>query len=110
MGTKCLPFLVVLVEFLQIESSEVIPMIVGGAVGLERQLGLLLVKEHLEEHILIVDIRTIENELQIRGHGENIGTPPTLAINVLPVIDVFIVAIDAQQTGQWQQHCLVAET
>ena len=96
-----------IIYHLQIVATEVAPVIVGGAIGADGQTGFLFVEQHFEEDVLVLGTAAVEDELQVGGHGENIGTPPSLSFYLVEVVGAQVVAIDAQQTYQRQDDCVV---
>ena len=86
------------IELFETITAEICPFIVWGTVGMDRQSGLLLVQEHLEEHILVGGIAAIEDELHIRSHGKHAGTPPATILYLVKVCSPQVVAIDTDQT------------
>ena len=68
----------VFVEHAEAVASEVAPAVVGCTVTVQRQGDLLLVEKHFEENIFVLRVSTVEDELQIRTHGEDAGAPPPL--------------------------------
>ena len=51
----------------------------------------------------------VEDELQVAAHGEDAGTPPAFLFEFVEVVGLEVEAIDADETNEWQEHCLVAE-
>ena len=66
---SCVLFLVG-VYLLQVMLAEVAPMVIGGAVGADRQLSLLLIEQHLEEDVVVVRAAAVEDELHVGSHWE----------------------------------------
>ena len=84
-----------IIYHLQIVATEVAPVIVGGAIGADGQTGFLFVEQHFEEDVLVLGTAAIEHELQAGGHGEDVGTPPSLAFNLVEIVGTQVVAVDA---------------
>ena len=90
-----LAFLLKVVYLLQVVTTEVAPVVIGRTVGMDGQTGFLLVQQYFEEDVLILRTATIEDELQVRSHGEDVGTPPSLAFNFIEIVGTQVVAVDA---------------
>ena len=108
MGGGCL-LLLVLAEFIHTVVSEVAPPVVGTGDWCEGQGGLDFVEEHLKEHVLILGIAAIEDELQVAAHGEDVGTPPTFFLEFVEIICFEVVAVDTYEAYQGEQHRLVSK-
>ena len=85
-------------------------MVVGGAVGRYGERGLFLVKKYLEKHILIFWILTVEDELDVGTHREDAVVHPPFVFELFHILNLDIVAVEAQQTGEGQHNRLMAET
>ena len=83
------------VYLLQIVATEVAPVVVGGAIGADGQTGFLFVQQYFEEDVLVLRTAAVEDELQAGGHGEDVGTPPSLAFNLVEIVGTQVVAVDA---------------
>ena len=77
--------------------SEVGPSIVRATDRWEWQRGLHLIKQHLEEDILILGITAVEDKLQVTTHGEHAGAPPALLFELVEIVCLEIVAVDTNQ-------------
>lgn len=75
--------------------AEVAPVVIGGAVGGDGQRGLFLVEQHLEEHILVLGILTVEDKLDVCPHGEDAVVNPAFFLELFHIVDLDIVAVDA---------------
>ena len=84
-------------------------MIVGGTVRGDGQCGLVLVEQDLQQHILVFIILTVEDKLDISSHGEDIEVDPSLDVEFFEILYLTIVAIESQQTGEWQHDGLVTK-
>ena len=83
------------VYLLQIVATEVAPVVVGGAIGADGQAGFLFVEQYFEEDILVLGTAAVEHELQAGCHREDVGTPPSLAFNLVEIVGTQVVAVDA---------------
>jgi hypothetical protein len=77
--------------------SEVGPSIVRATDRWEWQRGLHLIKQHLEENILILGITAVEDKLQVTTHGEHAGAPPALLFELVEIVCLEIVAVNTNQ-------------
>jgi hypothetical protein len=77
--------------------------------GRDGESGFLFVEEDLDEDILVLGTTAIEDELYVGTHGEDAGAPPAAPFKFVKVAGGEVVAIDADETYQWQDDGLVAE-
>ncbi len=73
-------------EFVEAVLAEVGPVVVGGAVGGDGEGGLDFVEQYFYEHILILGIAAVEDELQVAGHRKPTAAPPAMALELVDVI------------------------
>jgi hypothetical protein len=77
--------------------------------GRDGESGFLFVEEDLDEDILVLGTTAIEDELYVGTHGEDAGAPPAALFKFVKVAGGEVVAIDADETYQWENDGLVAE-
>ena len=82
-------------------------MVVGGAIGGDWQGGLYLVKQYFYQHVLILGIAAVEDELQVAGHREHTAAPPAMGFEFVEVICRKIKAVNTYQTYQGQHNFFV---
>ena len=83
------------VYLLQIVPTEVAPMVIWCTIGVDGQTGFLFVQQHFEKDVLVLGAAAIEHELEIGGHREDVGTPPSFAFNLVEFVGTQVVAVDA---------------
>ena len=96
---SCVLFLVG-VYLLQVMLAEVSPMVIGGAVGADRQLSLLLIEQHLEEDVVVVRAAAVEDELHVGSHWEYVGAPPAFGLQLFQIVGLQVVAVDADEADE----------
>ena len=68
-------------------------MIIRCYIGRYGQTGLVLVEQHLEQHIGIVLALAIEHKLDVGRHGEHLEVDPSVGIECLQVVHLAAIAV-----------------
>ena len=102
-------FRLVPLELVETVLPHVLPVVVGGAVGLDGQCGFFFIEQEFYEHIGIVLVSTIEDGLEVGTHGEHVGAPPALLFEFLKVVSLKVEAVDTHETNQREEHRLMAK-
>ena len=100
---SCVLFLVG-VYLLQVMLAEVAPVVIGGAVGADRQLSLLLIEQYLEKDVVVVRTAAVEDELHVGPHWEYVGAPPAFGLQLFQIVGFQVVAVDADEADERIYH------
>ena len=82
-------------------------MVVDLLHALQRQMDLIFVEQHLDQHIPVVRTLAIEHYLEIGSHGENAIVGPSATVQRLEVICCQSIVFNLEQAYQRQKHRLV---
>lgn len=79
------PLILIRVELVKIVFLKVAPAIIRRAVGLYGERRLVLVEQHLYEHVFVVAVAAIEHQLYVCAHREHLIVDPSFALKTVEV-------------------------
>ena len=84
-------------------------MIIRGDVCRNGQLRLLFVQQHLKDDVFVLRVLTVENKLDIAGHGEHQTGPPPVGLQLLKVVGHEIKSVESKKADERQDNRFVPE-
>jgi hypothetical protein len=99
--------LFVVVNLLKEIILEVAPLVIASLNRFQvRKLSLILIKEHLEDYILVLIILMIENELHITCHREDAVVEPTILVKVVKR-HLLAIAVKVEEADERHNHSVM---
>ena len=100
--------LFVRVKLIEAVLPHVAPSVVRAFHSLYWECCLLFIEQHLHPDVLVVDVMTIEYELDIATHREYLVVIPVVILQFVRMHSLAI-SVEVEQTSQWQHHGLMTE-
>ena len=97
-----------MIQFFKIVLTNIPPVIVGFDDTLQGQACLVLVEQHLDQHVVVLWTLAIEDELDIASHGEDAVVGPFATFQRPQVVSGKAIAVEVEETYQRHDDDLVA--